>query len=50
MWNEPEMFIYQLDSVFSKKESYWDQVDGAATWEPLTFEPRIVAIPENHRV
>ena len=33
-----------------KKESYWDQVDGAAMWVLLMFEPIIAAIPENQRV
>ena len=28
--NEPEVFIYQLNSVFLRKKSYRDQFDGAA--------------------
>ena len=28
--NEPEVFIYRLDSVLLRKKSYWDQLDGAA--------------------
>ena len=27
--NEPEVFICQLDSVFLRKKSFWDQFDGA---------------------